>query len=189
MLLSRFSILFWVPLYALIYAIQEKRKALTVSGLVLLGIFLLFILPFLPFEMDFLKKMIGYYNEFAASEANAWTWQEMKDGKPQKLFKGVGMAIQFYANQDLSVMERIHALKSTHLWVSIGSVLFLTIIYFLTRTKIAMHHFLLASAKFYLVLFYSFIYVPYSYLFMVPVFFSIVLLSNINFPHSRQVKT
>jgi hypothetical protein len=152
---------------------EAKRNIIIILSLTLLASFLIYYVPFLSHDRTILRKGYSYYTTCALGEWNLW--QDQGD-KPYHLFRGVGFACYFYDFLDGDVENRLRVLQSVHLIISILSVFILGFLYITLKTQVDYKLYLLFSLKIYLTFFYNFIQVPYTYLFMVPVFISLVIL-------------
>lgn len=173
-LMSRYSLILWGPLMAVIYIRQHGWKnAFLLAGLVLLGILLVYG-PFLMQDPFIFIKGYDYYTRAAGSE---WKLQEWSSGLyPYHLEQGIGFAIYFFKWVHKDMIGQIDACRQFHMIISLSTVFVLGLIYLLKRKKIVhILLFLVGSFKVYMVVFYSFIQVPYVYLQIVPVFMNIPL--------------
>ena len=68
-LLSRYTLIFWLPLFAWLF-ISEKgwKRAWLVAGIVVAAITLIYVLPFVGQETSILKKGVEYHNNAAIAE-------------------------------------------------------------------------------------------------------------------------
>jgi hypothetical protein len=79
-LLSRYVLVFWLPLFAILLWMNKPVKInLAVWGSVLLAVVLIYILPFYAVDTTILKNGVVYHNECAIAEWNAdpygsWTF-------------------------------------------------------------------------------------------------------------------
>lgn len=173
-LLSRYSLLLWLPLYVMIVFFREaKRNIIIILSLTFLAVLLIYYVPFLSHDRTILGKGYSYYTTCALGE---WNLSQDQGDKPYHLFRGVGFACYFYDFLHGSLKDRLRILQSVHLIISALSVLLLGFIYVKLKHRIEYKLYLLFSLKVYLTLFYSFIQVPYIYLFLVPVFVSLSIL-------------
>lgn len=172
-LLSRYSVVLWVPLFFLIYFCEGKVKDLIkISAVLLIGFLVLYFIPFLSKDITIFNQ--GYdYHTHAAKEM----WKIIIDGKPVIFFNGHGLAEFFYTYYPGTIEEKLQACRLTHLLASAGTIGILGIIYFRVRKTMDYRIFLLGSLKIYLVVFYNFIQIPFNYLFMVPFFISLPMLA------------
>jgi hypothetical protein len=167
-LLSRYSIVLWVPLaLACFYIAGEKRKALIIAGVTLL--------LFLVFYWIFIH---GYQYHTTAAYGEWLNDLQVLKGKFY-LYNGFGFTawalklVPGDLNHVLTVYQKIHLV----LCISTVGGLF----YYFKQKKdsINLNAFLLFSFKVYLAVFYAFIQIPYKYLFLVPVVVSGVLLAEV----------
>jgi hypothetical protein len=99
------------------------------------------------------------------------------DDTPDNLLQGLGFGVYFYEWFNLDIAGKLRMYKLAHLILSIGTVIGLGIYYLKCKANINYKLFLLGSLKIYLVVFYNFIQIPFHYLYLVPVFVSIPMLS------------
>jgi hypothetical protein len=175
-LLSRYSIVFWVPLcLAALYIAGQKKKALTVS-LTLLAFFVIFYwLPFM--RKDPMIFLHGYqYHSVAALRE----WQNDIQTLHSKFYLMNGLGFTSWALKlipgDLKQILGVYQL--IHLSVCIITVTGLLVYYRLKKASLPLNTFLLFSLKIYMAVFYAFIQIPYKYLYLVPVIISSSLLAN-----------
>ncbi|MDX2001483.1 MAG: hypothetical protein SFW35_03575 [Chitinophagales bacterium] len=173
-LLSRYSLVFWLPLYFLVLLFSwNRQRTLMAAGLVLIGVLLIYVLPFLSQDAGIFIKGYQYHTGAALGE-----WQHYDGGtKPHHLFQGIGFACYFFDFAPGNLEQKLSLLKMVHLALSGSVVILLGLLYFFKlRTYLEPRRFLLASLNIYLVVFYSFIQIPYQYLMIVPLFASLPLL-------------
>lgn len=171
-LLSRFSLVFWVPLYLLlIYRHEGRRPALWVSGLTAAGILALYIIPFLAQDWSAFAKGQAYYTAAALGE---WQSNLNPEGQPHQLYNGLGLAAWFYQYAPGELPARLNLLRGVHLLASVGSVAVVAGLYWLRRHRLRLDYRYLAllALKLNLTIFYAFIQVPYDNLLLLVVFIS-----------------
>jgi hypothetical protein len=170
-LLSRYSLIVWVPLYLIVVFFLEKRKnALYISAFALLAILIIYCVPFLSRDLYIFQRGSNYYNICAIGEWNA---------RPFHLFRGVGFACYFYNFLKGPLLDRLRLLQSTHIILSFLSVLIPGLLYIKLKKHVHYKLYLLCSLKIYFAFFYNFIQVPYMYLFLVPVVVSLVIVLEV----------
>ena len=182
-LLSRYAFSFWLPVYLIIlWSEWGFKKTFRMGLIVLTGILLLYILPFLSRDWSIISKGVEAYNLAIIGQWQVQPWQA-EGTMPHHLSQGLSFAIYFYNFfPDLTVMERLHLNKIAHLLVSLSTAIFLLFAYFWAKKKYTnfnLRLFLLISLKFYLIIFYSFMYIPFSYLYQLPLFLSIPIIYEI----------
>lgn len=173
-LLSRYSLVLWLPLAALVWwRGAGGRKFWTAVGVALCVVLALYVLPFLTQDPASFYRGYKYYDVSALGE-----WENQgTPGMPYQLYNGHGFAHVFYERlAHLPLPARLHALQRTHLIVCLGAVALMGAYYLWRKPKV--HRFLLASFKIYLTLFLAFIQVPYTYLMVVGLFVSTAIFSE-----------
>lgn len=177
-LLSRYTFMFWIPIYALSLFFSDKKLLIkvVVFGTVLIGI--LFV-PFVLQTPEMYKEFNANYISGVVNEWKGQSWQLPGD-KPFQLFQGLGFASWFYEFYQGDLQAKIIALKNTMVWVGLVLMVMQAIFLFKNRKKIDQQLFSVLSLKAALTVFYAFIMVPYIYLNWVPLAVSIVILSRIN---------
>lgn len=173
--LSRFSVLLWLPLYLLSGWREEGTwSAVRISLLVLLGALLIYVLPFLSQDWESFQRGYDYYTVAAPAE-----WQPRgEENRPIHLYKGAGMAVWFYELADGTIEDRVALAKKFHIGLSLLAMAIMTGVYFIRRKHLHFPLFLLLSLKLYLTFFYSFIQVPYTYLYLVPLMITVAVLTR-----------
>lgn len=170
-LLSRYSLILWLPLWMLAEWIAHNRMN-TLKSIVVIAsaIFLLYVLPFLRKDWSTLLAGYHYYTNAAIGEWEKNNWY----GKPQSLYCGVGFARFFYEGTGPLVL-RLKRLQQVHFILCLASVFVMAIFHMLFSKKLPLKPFLLASFKIYLSFFLAFIQVPYIYLMITGSFVSIAI--------------
>lgn len=181
-LLSRYGFTLWLPLALLIYWIEYGFKSVFKLGLmVLAGVFALYIIPFLSKNWDLIADGLAYYDKTAIRQWSPQAWQAEGE-KPYHLFRGLSFTGWFYDNTPGDALAKLNANKIAHRIAAFGATLALAAGYFLLRNrdrKLNVRLYLLVGLKFYLIFFYGFIYVPFAYLFMLPLFISLPIIYEI----------
>ncbi|MBL7775518.1 MAG: hypothetical protein JNK89_05915 [Saprospiraceae bacterium] len=179
-LLSRYAFTFWLPLYLLIYWVENGFKnVFKVSLSLLAGVLLLYVLPFLSKDWTSLSKGLHSYSNTATAQWQTQAWQA-PGAIPHHLSNGLSFAIYFYEYKPYELADRLLFNKKVHLAACISTAFLLGLGYFFFRKKgLNTRMYLLIGLKFYLLVFYGFFYVPFSYLFQLPLFLSIAILYHI----------
>jgi hypothetical protein len=168
-LVSRYSVVLWVPLFLWIVWMRNARGALLIGALVVGGV-LLFYGPFLLHDPGIYTRTYRYYTVATLVE---WTPAFQPEGaKPYHLFQGVGFAVYFYDFLGGRLERRVAILQSVHLAASLLCILALGILFLRVRERVDEASCCLASLSLYLAVFYAFIQIPYTYLFLTPLFVS-----------------
>lgn len=173
-ILSRFSLVFWVPFFFLAAFFKENQKKAFITGaLVIAGIILIYILPFLSQDWTTFSKGQEHYDRAAMG---AWT-SAIEDGYPYALRHGFGLAVHFYdAGGD--TLEQIKNIQHIHLIGSILAAVFVGLVFFFRHKQVQVKYFFLWGLKFYFAIFYALIQVPYPYLYLVPVMLSFWIIAT-----------
>lgn len=172
-LLSRYSLVLWLPLYAFVLFINGDRRQLLISvGVAVTLVLLLYVLPFMTRDPRLFIDGYHYYDKAALFE---WTHLN-KDDKPANLFAGTGFAYFIYTRfTNVDVPERIAILQRLHLFASVGICVIIGVWYFLKRKQADYKIFLMCSFKIYFSVFLFLIQVPYEYLMSVGNFVSVAM--------------
>jgi hypothetical protein len=180
-LLSRYSLVLWLPLYLFLFWLNEgKAKATWLLTSIGILIFTLFILPFFWQNPGaFLGVVKSYTHNVPLHEWEGQHWQLPGD-KPYQLFQGLGMACFVYDHVRGSLLEKIDLVLKLQIIFSTISVI-LAAWWYYSKNKKRMEYpfFSLLALKFYFCFFYGFLVVPYSYLFFVPLSVSMIIVLNL----------
>lgn len=168
-LMSRFSILLFIPF--LMWYIWKRFGApvLFKSGITtFLFVLLVFVLPFMTKDPQLVSKIIGNYDNGAYGEWQVHGWQQ-KGEEPFQLQRGMGAAIFFKRLYEYDIKDGIQHLKQVGFILSFLTGIFM--IYLFERNRKIIHHdwILLGGAKLYFTVFYTFVLIPYPYLYILPV--------------------
>lgn len=183
-LLSRYSLALWLPVFLVILYFKTEKKLIIKGAVVVVsGILLLYVIPFLLYDPGIWVRGYDYYTTAAEGEWMDWRiYPEIEPKGPVSVVNGIGMAVFFYKFIPGDLLVRINTLRLIHI---IAILLFVAvfIILFLRNKhlkKLPFAILALGSLKIYLVLFYAFIQIPYHYLYLVPLAISmgIILLSQ-----------
>ncbi|MEM6965623.1 MAG: hypothetical protein AAF573_12705 [Bacteroidota bacterium] len=176
-LLSRYAFTFWLPVYILtIWMERGFKEVFKVSVCVFVGVLLLYVIPFLSKDWDIFFEGLAYYGKTAET---AWQW-ERGDGRPLILITGLSHAIYFYDFVEGELLERLRVNRIFHITMCLLTALGIFYIYWKKRNRgLNVALYLLIALKLYLVVFYSFFYVPFRYLFQLPMFLTIPILYHI----------
>lgn len=177
-LLSRYALSFWLVSYMLILLNDRGFKYFIIlNSYILLGILLIFI-PFISHDLNLFIDGLKYYSK---SSINEWKFHgpHNPQDKPYTLSKGFGFAIYYYDYVSGTLRSKLQALQWTHLIVSIVSGLSVYVLFVINKLNIKDRKiFLVFGLKFFIMVFYVFIQIPYDYLYIVPLFLSISILGE-----------
>jgi hypothetical protein len=178
-LLSRFSLLYWLPLYLVSIYLWEGRKVTRQLILSLCaGVSVFYILPFV-----LKNNYIFFYAQNAYTQAAVGEWSKNADSH---LSNGLGLAIYFLTFLEGSILHKVQMIQLVSFVASISCVSLLT--FFLIKYKKQSNKsiFQIASLKILLTVFYAFIQVPYPYLWLVPISISFMLIWTVSIAAQRQ---
>ncbi len=162
-LLSRYTLLLYLPLYFFILFIDKEFKAIkqiAFSSILFLSLF--YILPF--FIADPLVIIKGFLS-YSDSGIGEWNHLNEYTGLPEHLTQGAGFAYLFYLIKGVSIAEKIKYMQLFLVFILLAFMFLMGYIYYKKHTQFKTATFLLGSFKLYLCIFFSFIHVPYIYLY------------------------
>lgn len=168
-LLSRFSISFWLPVFFLAYLIHQGwKKTFVVGAVIAVGILVFFVFPFLTKDSQIFSKSMGYYDTAILDQWKVQYWQQPED-VPYYMNNGLSFSYYFYSLVDGDERTKLDAAKFWHLAGSLAGAILLFGLYFTSPIwKQRWPSFWLVGLAFYLIVFYSFFYMPFPYLYMMP---------------------
>ncbi len=172
-LLSRFSLVFWVPLHlALLFFQGSRRVALGAAGAVAAGVLLLYVVPFLSHDWGMFMQVQHSYTDVALNE-----WRHLNaQGRPLHLYNGIGLGNFFYRHGGGSLLSRLHSLQTVHIALLLIIVAGGAWLYWRQRAPRTDYRvYSVLVLKVYLTTFYAFVQVPYAYLACVGLFLSLFL--------------
>ena len=181
-LMSRYAFTFWLPVYLIVIWVEWGFREVFKIGLgVLAGVLIVYVFPFLLKDPTIFTKGLEYYSLTAESQWVTQHWQAEGD-KPFHLFQGLSFAAFFYDFVDGDVMHRMATNRLVHISVCALTAFLIGLFYFMNRKKgLNTTIYLIISLKLYLVVFYAFFYVPFSYLYMLPFFLTIAIIYQVPF--------
>ena len=175
-LLSRYTVLFWVPLYlGFIFLFDQRRKAMIMGALTFLGIILFYIVPFWIQDPSIIWQGLEHHKGVTEK---AWTYEGWynPNGIPAILDWGVGLGIYFFHHAGGDILARLQLLAYLQLGLSISVVIVLGVAYRFLRTNISLELYLLLALKIYLTIFYQLNPLPFVYYLMVPASLTLIVL-------------
>lgn len=172
-LLSRFSLVLWIPLWlALLWQQAGRHAALRILTCVVLSISLLYVLPFL--QHDWQALALGQQTYLRAALAD-WQLLNHLTGQPDTMNHGLGLATYFYTYAPGTLLQRINLIRLVQAGSCLVVVLAAAWYWWARRPAVDYRLYALVVLKVYLATFYAFVQVPYSYLFSVVIFLSLPL--------------
>ncbi|WP_088462879.1 hypothetical protein [Hymenobacter amundsenii] len=171
-LLSRYSVLFWVPLFLwLLWRERGRGHALLVAALTLAGVVGIYVVPFLSKDWTIFFHALSEYKIATMGE-----WSRSAEGSGH-LFGGLGFAVFFYEFGGGDLAARIALLQKAHILASVGAVALSAGAYWKLRFRLDYRTLALVSLGFYLSTFYAFIQIPYAYLTSLTLFVGMFVLA------------
>ena len=170
-LLSRYSVVFWVPFYLwVLWREAGRRHALLVAGVVLAGVVGLYVVPFLSQDWTIFTHALSEYRIATLGE---WGRTGGPGGRPPQLFGGLGFAAWFHTYGGGDIAARVSLLQRVHVLASAGVVALGAGFYYHFQRRYDYRVLALILLKLYLATFYAFIQIPYPYLTSLGVFISV----------------
>lgn len=167
-LLSRYSVVLWVPFYLwVLWREAGRRHALLVGGLTLAGVLLLYVIPFLSKDWTIFPHAL---NEYRIATLGEWGRSDGPGGSPDHIFNGLGLASWFYSYAPGDLSHKITWLQGTQLVASATTVLGFAALYWRWRGRLDYRLLALVALQAYLVVFYLLIQIPYAYLISLTLF-------------------
>ena len=177
-LLSRYSVVFWVPFYLwVLWRERGPRHALVVAGLVAAGVLGLYVVPFLSHDWTIFTHALAEYKIATLGE---WSLHD-DSGFPPQLFSGVGAASWFYTHGSGTLADKIAALQHTHVVACVACVGLVATLYYRLRQRLPYQVAALLGLKLYLTVFYTFLQIPYLYLTSLGLFMSAFVVLSVGF--------
>lgn len=175
-LLSRFSVVLFLPFVAW-YVWQRWGRVVFIKSAATAAVMILalFVLPFLLRQPSILSNILENYNSGAANEWSTQGWQD-PGAEPYQLSRGFGAAIFVKKLYEYDKMDGIRHLRQAGIFFSLLVSFFMIYLYQRNKAFLNKDWILLGGIKLYFTVFYNLSLIPYSYLFLVPVSVTIVML-------------
>ena len=170
-LLSRYSVIFWVPLFLwMLWREAGRRHALLVAAIILAGVLGIYILPFFIRDPTIFTHALAEYRVATLGE---WSRSDGPAGLPAHLGNGLSAAPWLYSLPPLPLEAKISWVQRLHALASAGAAAALAEFYWRYGRHYDYRYLALVSLKLYLVVFYFFIQIPYAYLISLSVLLSV----------------
>jgi len=171
-LLSRYSVVLWVPFYFIVlWREAGRRHTLLVGVITVAGILAFYVIPFLSKDWTIFTHALAEYRMATLGE---WTRSHVENNEGH-VFNGLGMASWFHTYAPGDMAHKIAWLQRAHLLISGGVVLLFGGLYWRLRHRIDYRILALVALQLYLSFFYAFIQIPYAYLASLTLFVSAFL--------------
>ena len=176
-LLSRFGFVFWVPIYAVAFWMERGwRPTLQVVGIVVAGVLVIYVIPFLSQDWSAFLEGMQYYGKSSLAEWYRQGWQP-EGAVPFHLSTGMSFSYYFYTYGSGDEVARYTLERTAHLWSCVGFMLLgLAGLWVARRRGWSLRYYVLLALKAYFIVFYGLFYAPYLYLYVVPFFVSVAVL-------------
>lgn len=175
-ILSRYSLVLWLPLLGILgWHYLEKKAFYKVVIIVLVGVLVLYG-PYFLIDPLLFKKGYEYYATASINEWTIQTWQEPDQKYPFHFNFGLGFAHYVYEYINGTVQYKIAFYQKLHIILCILTTSLLGIFSWRNRKYFDFSVLSIATLKIYLSVFYSFVVIPYSYLYVLPNLFSFAVL-------------
>ncbi|MDO7847953.1 hypothetical protein Q5H92_16425 [Hymenobacter sp. M29] len=170
-LLSRYSVVFWVPFYLwLLWREAGKRHALAVAALVGVGVLGIYVIPYLSKDWTIFTHAFAEYKIATMGE---WSRTDGPGGNPPQLFAGFGFSAFWYTYGPDELKTRIALAQLGDVLISSAVVALSAWLYYRLRRRYDYRIVALITLKLYLATFYAFIQTPYPYLTSLGLFISV----------------
>ncbi len=175
-LLSRFSIVLLIP-FLIYYAWTHYGKYFLYKSIFtsISVVLFLFVVPFMTQDTQLPQKIIANYDNGAAGEWRVHDWQNEGD-LPYQISRGTGWAIYFRDRHTDDLLKGVKSLKKWGFSLSLLCGFLLIWIHNKFKDRIEKKWYLLAAIKIYFTVFYTFVLIPYTYLYLIPLSISAVIL-------------
>jgi hypothetical protein len=171
-LLSRYTLLFWLPLFTVLLFYQKGlTKTLQYCCVILAAIFLLYIIPFMSRDPAIFTKSLIYHNGAAL-----WEW----GGNPWSFKLGDYFGPWFRAVLHDSTQYNVNVVRGFQIFLMFLLFIAGLYIYNKVRSKISIYDFALGMLYLFIVSFYMFSPLTYRYYMLVPLSLSAVLCAKIS---------
>lgn len=166
--LSRMSVALWVPLCLLAFFYSpDRRKAFYIAAI--LGLFV--VVFYVPFVVKNPSLLSNPYQAYLMPIVGSWERNELMNG-----FSFNAWGMMFLKG---SALEKVMAYQKIHFYVSCFTIVLLAAAWFKARKVNSLNNYLLFSLKIYLTVFYTFIQLPFIYLYIVPLIVTSAILSSV----------
>jgi hypothetical protein len=182
-LLSRYLLAFWLPLYIMMYKGLSEDKFRKAALFTFAGVLILYVIPFLIADPLSFWRGFESYPIAALGEWKGQAWQPAGD-PPFQLFQGMGFASYLYSFHSGSLEEKFLLARMLNLMGSVMGTIIAGLLVYYVGKNVPDDLKLLVSFKIYLSFFFAFLLVPYTYLHLVPSFFSLLIV--LRYYYSKQ---
>ena len=174
-LLSRYTLVFWIPLYLLmLFLYEDKRKAILTGGMALIGFLIFYVIPFLSKDWTIFQQGLEYHGRVLKGLWSPANWQQ--DYRPYVMIQGFGFAAFFY-ELPFEPKVNLKIIQFSQIVFSIGSTAVWGLWYRKLKDRIPLTIYLLLGLKVYFAILYSLMPNPYGYYFFLPVGITVMIVA------------
>ena len=167
-LMSRFALIFWLPLFVFMLCTKEgTRSTIRFCAWIAVGCAALYG-PFLLRDPHIFSNAQTYYDLASVGE---WTRSE----KPVHMYNGLSFTLYFFEKAG-EVVLKIASVKKYLLIITPSVSVLLGAIWWRFKDKLDFSLFAICALKISLAVFYALITIPYSYLYVTPIIVSLAIL-------------
>ena len=172
-LLSRYSVVFWVPLFLwMLWRQAGPRHTLLVTAIVAAGITGIYLVPFFLPDPTIFGHALAEYRVATLGE---WSRLDAATGLPTHVSNGLNLLPGLY-RLPLSLEDKVSWAQRLHAAAAGGTALVLAAFYARLGRRYDYRALAILFLKIYLVVFYLFIQIPYAYLISLSVLLSAFVL-------------
>jgi hypothetical protein len=170
-LLSRYSVVFWVPFFLwVLWREAGPRHTLIVALLMAVGVVGIYIVPFFAKDPTIFTHALSEYRLATIGE---WSRINPDLGLPLHIGNGLSIVPWLYRFLPLPLEAKISWTQRLHALASAGTGAMLIAFYWRYGRRYDYRYLTLIGLKLYLVVFYFFIQIPYAYLISLSVLLSV----------------
>lgn len=170
--LSRYTLVFWMPFFALLFLWKEGwKKSFQLWGGVGMIVLLVYIIPFLSKDPTILTRGLTYHNNAAVAE-----WKGWKDtGVSYTMETGISFAGNMKRYFSGEPADKVFKARVVQASVMLGLFFFGLWLFFRLKNQISIYDFSHVMLYFFVIFFYSFGPLTYHYYWIVPMMSGAVL--------------
>ncbi len=166
--MSRYSYsLFIIPFIFIIWKEWGFKNLFKIGVSGLSVIILIYILPFFIHEPAILTNGFEYYSQTISDQWRVQSWQP-ENSIPYHLNNGLSFSYYFYTLIEGDLDKKLDFAKIFNLVASLVTAIGIALVWLKFKNKERWNIYLVNGLILYLIVFYSFLYVPFSYLFILP---------------------
>ena len=174
--LSRYAYTFWIiPFVAIIWMELGFSKLLKIGIIGVATILILYVFPFLIWDPTIITDGFAYYSQTMNDQWKVQFWQGAEATMPYHIDQGFSFSYWIYELMVGDHIEKVGLARKIHTSVTLILAIASTFLYKRYKDLIPWNTYLNLILFLYLLVFYALIYVPFSYLFMLPLCIGLAL--------------